>query len=130
MRYLHYEANEICQYVRSRNLTITRCDFESKSSPVTVNVDAVPEMLKKSETLWGLALPYYLAVAESAVGNALALGDAVEQIEATPMTKRFLLVAYQDAGIISVSGMILPFQIAARDAKWWTPYKSASRSLD
>lgn len=130
MRFLHYEVNEICHYVRLLDLSVTRCDFENKSSPMAVDVDAVPEMLKKSETLWGLALPYYLTVAESAMGNAFALGDAVEQIEAIPITERFLLVAYQDAGIISVSGVILPFQIAAKDAKWWAPYKSASRSLD
>jgi hypothetical protein len=34
---------------------------------------------------------------------------------------RFLLVAYQDDGIISVSGTTLPFQTSAKQAEWWRP---------
>jgi hypothetical protein len=34
---------------------------------------------------------------------------------------RFLVVAYQDGGIISVSGTMLPFQMSAERAEWWGP---------
>ncbi|MBS0219678.1 MAG: hypothetical protein JSR91_02955 [Proteobacteria bacterium] len=129
MRYLHYEVDEICNYTHSRCLAVSKCDFENKVTPVAVSIDAIEEMLKRSETLWGLALPYYLSIAKSVEANSLTLKEAVEQVEASPSADRFLLVAYQDAGVISVSGVALPFQIAARDAKWWAPYKSASRSL-
>jgi hypothetical protein len=129
MRYLHRSADEICRYVRSGSLAVTKCDYAASSPPIAVNASAIEEMLKRSETLWGLALPYYLCVSEAVETEGIPLKEAVSKIEASSAKDRFLIVAYQDGGIISVSGIMLPFQEEARIADWWAPYTSASHSL-
>jgi hypothetical protein len=130
MRYLHYEADQICEYVHSRGLVVTKCDFENKSPPIAAGAGAIEEMLKRSETLWGSALPHYFHVCKFVEAEAPSLKGAVVKIEASTDTDGFLIVGYQDGGLISVSGATLPFQIDARKAEWWAPYKSASRSSD
>jgi hypothetical protein len=126
MRYLHDEGFRICEYASSLGLAVTRCDVENKSSPTAVEANAIGEMLKSSEILWGAALPYYLCISETFEAKAPSLKEAVLQVEASTDRKKFLIIAYQDGGLISVSGAMLPFQIDARTAEWWAPYKSAS----
>jgi hypothetical protein len=126
MRCLHDEALKICEYASALGLVVTRCDVENKSPPAAVEASAIGEMLKRSETLWGTALPYYLCVSETFAAKAPSLKQAVMQVEASPDGKKFLIIAYQDGGLISVSGAMLPFQIDARTAEWWAPYKSGS----
>ncbi|HYD05104.1 MAG TPA: hypothetical protein VEC60_05240 [Reyranella sp.] len=128
MRYLHYDAARLCEYISVSGLLVAQCDFESKAPPNAVDVSAIQTMLKRSETLWGTALPYYLWISKSAEGNTASLAEAVAQIESSADQEKFLIVAYQDGGLISVSGIRLPFQVDARKADWWGPYKSASRS--
>jgi hypothetical protein len=129
VRYLHYEADHICNYVRSRHLAITKCDFQKKLPPGEVSVAAIEEMVGRSETLWGSALPYYLYVSSSFEREAPSLDEAVSQMEGSSADPvNFLVVAYQDGGVITVSRSKLPFQTSAREAEWWRPYKSASRS--
>lgn len=128
MRYLHYEAQPIRDYMQSRHLVVTKCDFENKHPPIEDHLNSIEEMLKRSETLWGAALPYFCYISGSFEANAPSLAKAVPQVEATSDADRFLIVAYQDAGLISISGVELPFQKGARDGKWWAPYRSASRS--
>jgi hypothetical protein len=128
MRCLHYEADQICKYVHSLGLVVTKCDFENKFPPIAAGTGAIEEMLKRSGTLWGLALPDYFYISKAFEAEAPTLKEAVLKIEASADADGFLIVAYQDAGLISVSGALLPFQIGARNAEWWAPYKSASRS--
>jgi hypothetical protein len=58
-------------------------------------------------------------VSKSIEAEALPLKDAVLKIEASPANNHFLVVGYEDGGVISVSGTTLPFQINARPADWW-----------
>jgi len=127
VRYLHYEAERIRDHIQSQHLAVTRCDFQKKSAPIEVEPSAVAEMLEKSQTLWGTALPHYLYVSQSFKGEAPSLNDAVSNVEALLEADAFLIVAYQDGGLITVSGSKLPFQADVQDASWWGPYKSASR---
>jgi hypothetical protein len=82
-----------------------------------------------AHTLWGAALPYYFIVSKLIEAGTISLKEAVANIEASPADDRFLIVAYQDGGLITVSAAALPFQLGARKADWWRPYKFASRSL-
>jgi hypothetical protein len=122
MRHLHDEAAGILEYMSSHGLTVTRRDFQGRPGTTAETADAIEEMLKRSETLWGTALPYYLYISKGPEGGPLALKQAVVEIEAAAEPERFLVVAYQDGGVISVSGTVLPFQRTARDAAWWAPY--------
>jgi len=127
MRYLHHGAEEIRKFIESLGLAVTKCDYANPSPPIAADASAIEDMLKQSETLWGAALPYYLSVSKSVEAEALPLKEAVSKIEASSAKDRFLLVAYQDGGMISVSGTVLPFQKEAKIANWWAPYTSASR---
>jgi hypothetical protein len=128
MRCLHAEAAGIREYVSLLGLAVTRCDFERKYPPTLADADACGEMLERSETLWGTALPYYLYISRSFEAEAPALKQAVEAVEASGARDGFLIVAYQDGGLISVSAVELPFQANARPADWWAPQASAQRS--
>jgi hypothetical protein len=109
-------------------LKVAKCDFEDGKPAVTVSVAAIDEMLSLTDTLWGTALPYYYEVANSPDAVSMPLEQAVASVEGAPWTERFLVVAYQDGGLITVSGVILPFQAGARKAEWWGPYRSAVRA--
>jgi hypothetical protein len=129
MRFLHSEAASIRAYVEAHELTVTKCDFERKSSSFLVDTNSIEELLSQSDTLWGSALPYYLYVSKLFEASAPSLKEAATVVEASAETDKFLLIAYQDGGVISVSGLALPFQASAKRAEWWAPYKSAARSL-
>ncbi len=116
-------------YASASGLLVIQCDFEAKTPPIPVDAGAIEAMLKRSDTLWGAALPYYLRVSRSAEANARSLKEAVEQVEASAEGETFLAVAHHDGGLISVSGVLLPFQVDAKDGAWWRPYKYASRCL-
>ncbi len=121
MRYLHLSTDELCEYVQSLGLTVMRCERSVKSSPVETDVAAIKKVLEISKTLWGAILPYYLSIATSIDAEAPPLEDAVSRVEASPIASRFLVIGYEDGGVISVSGSTLPFQAKAKPAEWWTP---------
>jgi hypothetical protein len=130
MRYLHQSADSICAYIRSRGLRGAKCDFEKALPMSAMDVDAIRDMLERANTLWGAALPFYVLVSRTVEADPPSLDEAVSRIEASPDDERFLIVAYQDGGLITVTGKHLPFQVNARKADWWRPYRSASRSRD
>jgi hypothetical protein len=121
MRYLHENPEKICDYVRVRGLVVSKCHSTEVSATVVLDVSAIEAMDKKTETLWGTSLPYYLFVSPVIEDKRLLLRDAVADAESWPSKDRFLLVAYQDGGLISASGMVLPFQEEALLAEWWAP---------
>jgi hypothetical protein len=129
MRYFHNDAARICAYISASGLSVARCDFEAKTPSIVVGAYAVPSMLQRSETLWGAALPYYLRISRSAEADARSLKKAVELIEGSAEEENFLAVAHHDGGLISVSGVLLPFQVDVEKADWWRPYRYASRCL-
>jgi hypothetical protein len=69
----------------------------------------------------GLSLPYYLRISEAPETEAISLERAVTKVEAGSIENRFLIVGYQDGGIISISGRMFPFQEHAKRADWWRP---------
>lgn len=120
MRYLHRQVGAICQYLESIGISVMRCSYDGSSPPSVAAPGAIEDMLKQSHTLWGLRLPYFLSVAKSIETETLPLQEAVLRVEASRSDK-FLIVAYQDDGIISISGTTLPFQEQAERAEWWRP---------
>jgi len=121
MRYIHQQIEEITAFVKATDLHVIKCSYKGSSSPEIVEPIAIEDMLTRSRTLWGLALPYYVIVSSSVNPEALSLREAVTRVEATAARDEFLLIAYQDGGIISVSGMTFPFQEHAQRADWWQP---------
>jgi hypothetical protein len=121
MRYIHQQADNISAYIQTAGLQLTKCSNNGASPPEIVELSSVDDMLARSRTLWGLALPYYLSARSSSDAEAPPLNEAVLQLEAGSARNEFLLVAYQDGGLISVSATNLPFQEKALSADWWGP---------
>jgi hypothetical protein len=119
MRFIHKESNEITSYVHSIDMHVMQCNSDGSSMSAEVPASSIEEMLRKADTLWGLALPYYLRISEAPETEAISLEKAVIEVEAPSIENRFLIVGYQDGGIISISGRTLPFQEHAERADWW-----------
>jgi hypothetical protein len=63
-----------------------------------------------------------MSVSERMETEVVTLAETVTSVEAAAASAvRFLVVAYQDDGIISISGTMLPFQMSAERAEWWGP---------
>lgn len=121
MRYIHRQADEICRYVESAGLQVMQCSVDGVLPPNIATSNLISDMLVKSATLWGLRLPCYARISKSANAPQLSLPEATAAIENDVMVDQFLIVAYQDGGLISVSGTKLPFQKEADTADWWRP---------
>ena len=78
-------------------------------------------MLEQSQTLWGLSVPHFICVSKSIATNCVSIDEAVAKTEGLESHDDFLIVAYQDGGLISISGRLLPFQEIAEPAEWWRP---------
>jgi hypothetical protein len=78
-------------------------------------------MLEQSQSLWGLSLPHFICVSKSIAAGCISISEAVAKTEALVSPEDFLIVAYQDGGIISISGTLLAFQEGADPAEWWWP---------
>ena len=121
MRYIHQQADDIIAYIKVAGLELAKCSNNGASAPELAELRSVEDMFARSRTLWGLALPYYISADSRSNGKALPLQEAVTQVEAGTARDKFLLVAYQDGGLISVSAVSLPFQEKASRADWWGP---------
>src|SRR5690348_4637202 len=120
MRFLHHQIDAIARYVSSIGLVVSKSDRNGRSRIITVDVEAIADMLGATEKLWGAPLPYYLHASKNKeTATARTLRDAVAAIEAPSRVEQFLLAGYEDGGLISVSGVTLPFQVGAKPANWW-----------
>lgn len=124
MRYLHNNADELVSYIQTHDLAVTKCDCSGVLGTSPADTGAIEDMLSKSNTLYGSLLPYYFVVSGSTKNEASPLKDAVSNIETSLTNDSFLVAAYEDGGILSVSSKTLPFQITARPADWWRPSKT------
>jgi hypothetical protein len=121
MRFIHQQTAEIRSFVDAAGLHVMRCSSDGSSPTITEPPSAIDVILAQSNTLWGLALPYFIRVSKSAAAGPLRLPEAVKKTEAATADDSFLIVAYQDGGVISISGRKLPFQEHAKPAGWWRP---------
>jgi hypothetical protein len=121
MRYLHIEVGDVVRFVTSANLAVSKCDRNGKIPPTRLDQAAIEEMLNATEKLWGGLLPYYLWVSKSYRERASTLREAVAEVQSASNPNEFVLVGYEDGGVISISGAELSFQVGARPANWWYP---------
>jgi hypothetical protein len=122
MRYIHHAADDIREYIERKGLCVVKRSCDGKPPLEVVTPGEIGDMLEQSHTLWGLVLPCFMSVSERMETEVVTLAEAVTSVEAAAASAvRFLVVAYQDDGIISVSGTMLPFQMSAERAEWWGP---------
>ncbi len=121
MKHIHHTHSEIEDYIASNNLAVSQCSNDGLTPPALAPADEVKNMLKESDTLWGTALPTYLLISKHEETKPRTLKEAVSQIESSAADDQFLIVAYQDGGLISVSRAALPFHEGADPAEWWYP---------
>jgi hypothetical protein len=113
MQFLHQTADEIYAYIKSRGLHVTKYSADGKSPPTPARPEIVKEMLATSETLWGDSLKWYVGVSGSDAESPLSLHEAVPSIERS-VGENFLVVAFNDGGIFTISSKLLPFQESAK----------------
>lgn len=118
MRYIHRDVTAVCEFIADNSLTITKLPLSGGSPAELFSVQDIEDMLKKSHKLWGTNLDYFFVVAASGVKKSMDLKKAVEYAESGDLNG-FILIAYQDGGIISVSRIVYPFQEGAELAAWW-----------
>ncbi len=121
MRYLHYEPGKIRDYISENCLRVWKCSFDGSSSPIEAQPDLIVEMFGASQTLWGRRLPYYAVASESSDVERVTLEQVVSEVESLKSSGKFVVAAYEDGGLITASGVVLSFQIDARQADWWWP---------
>jgi hypothetical protein len=122
MRYIHHAADDIREYIENNGLCVVKRRRDGRPPLEVATPSTIGDMLEQSHTLWGLALPNFVSVSKRAETELVTLADAVMSVEAAAASAvRFLVIAYQDDGIISVSGTVLPFQMSAERAEWWGP---------
>jgi hypothetical protein len=121
MRYLHYEAGKISRYICENHLHLLKCSYDGVAAPIEAEPGIIAEMFNASETLWGLRLPYYVIASKTPEAEMMSLQEAVSNAETAKIPDAFVVAAYQDGGLITVSGVVLPFQIDALPADWWWP---------
>jgi len=73
----------------------------------------------QSNLLWGLMPKTFVYVGIREPQGNLTLHKAIQDAEYAGNDASFLLVGYQDGGLISVSNRKLAFQAEAQPADWW-----------
>lgn len=121
MRFLHNRTSGIMKFVSRNELCVLKCLYDGSKPPELESASMIEQMLITSDTLWGLALPWYITLSPLAKVPRCTLSEAVLRVEASSKAEDLLLVAYQDGGIISVTCEVLAFQRGARRADWWQP---------
>lgn len=118
MKFIHHSVASICSFVADNNLTITRVHADGQNTGEISSTPDLLEMLEKSNKLWGTILDYFFIVTDYKFEYKIDLTNAVISVESGAING-FVLVAYQDGGVISVSGKAYPFQKDAESASWW-----------
>ncbi|PKR89713.1 hypothetical protein CXZ10_07385 [Pleomorphomonas diazotrophica] len=118
MRYIHHDVTAICDFIAGNNLNIIRLPPAEQNSSEIFRTANVEDMLEKSHKLWGTNLDYFFIVTDGDLDNNMDIKKAIEYTESGKI-RGFLLAAYQDGGIISVSNKVYPFQEGAEMAAWW-----------
>jgi hypothetical protein len=119
MRFLHERAEGIVDFIESNSLSVFACQNDASQAPIPAQSALIATMLDQSLTLWGDTLRHYAIISSFSEINPVPLSKMVLAIEASPEWASFLIAAYNDGGLISVSGSLLPFQQEAKKADWW-----------
>jgi len=118
MKFIHHNVTSVCDFIKDNNLTIKKIKSDGQNKGEISSTSELIEMLEKSNKLWGTSLGYFFIVDEYEINDDIDLKNAVISIESGTLPG-FILVAYQDGGVISVSGKAYPFQKEAESAVWW-----------
>ncbi len=118
MKFIHHSVTSICGFVSDNNLTVTRFQVDGQNIGEISSTHELNEMLEKSNKLWGTNLYYFFIVTDYKFEHNIDLKNAVISVE-SGVINGFVLIAYQDGGVISVSGKAYPFQKDAKSAPWW-----------
>lgn len=121
MKCIHHEVGAICSFVTDRGLSIVKLRSKGMHPNEKVPISSIEELLDRSNQLWGKSLEYFLSISEFRDFSGRGLRDTIASFE-TDGAAGFLLVAYQDGGVISISNKMYPFQRDALSAAWWHPY--------
>ncbi|WP_370677824.1 hypothetical protein [Pleomorphomonas sp. PLEO] len=118
MKRIHHDVTSICAFISTRKLVITKIRAGKQRFKETASPHDLAEMLEKSNTLWGTKLDYFFFVSDGDAPDNIDLANVVSSVESGAIPG-FILVAYQDGGVISVSNKPYPFQEDAEPAAWW-----------
>jgi hypothetical protein len=118
MRYLHKEFDPIAAYIRHRPVILHLLDCGGQNTE-TIEHSALEDYFERTHTYWGTAPKNYVYASFNAEIDPIPLGEALSRVEDVRTSNGFLLVGYNDGGLISISKEKLPFQDRAERAPWW-----------
>lgn len=120
MRFLHKQIGPILDYIRDRKLTSYLMEVRGKQAPRTVDLDFIRAYADDTAKYLGAApIDYILVMAKDAAMPTV--GVMIADIEGRLENSSFVLIGYNDGGVISVSNHRLPCQVDAQPAEWWKP---------
>jgi hypothetical protein len=119
MLFLHRDIELIEDYIASHRLRMAISDLLGTSSkPATM--EEVRQYFRETYEYQGEPAKAYILVAQHDNSDvALPLRQAAKEVEMQGGQEVFLLVGYEDGGVISISAALLPFQAHAPSAEWW-----------
>lgn len=120
MMTLHTDVEKVCEYLVRKDMTLWKSPIDGGESPVASRADDVRNFSRESDLLWGAAHAFYL-VSDKGLAK-LSLRSAAAEIKSRNAPDEFLLAAYQDGGLICISGQPVSFQRGEPEAEWWEPY--------
>jgi hypothetical protein len=122
VRFLHDTSSEISAFCAENKYHVFVVPNKSGTPPTIGKLHAIEDLLHQSQKLWGTSAPFYFVARKSQLlPDDRTLADAVVSVETMAWGDDFLLIAYQDGGLISVSGRRFTFQESAKPAPWWHP---------
>jgi hypothetical protein len=119
MRNLHRDISDILEYVRSSGLTCELEDVGGVAQPTKIGLDGVEDYFDATFSYHGDTPRKYLRFLSANSSLATHVKTAVREIEAGSVPGGFLLIGYEDGGVISISANELSFQSSEYDADRW-----------
>jgi hypothetical protein len=121
MRYYHKDVAQIAQFIEDNNLNLFHPDSEGKEVPRPVNLISLEDYLRNTQQLWGSFPETYFIVTHESRCSPISVDEAMKQAEAQASSIAFVLVGYNDGGVVSISNRKLPFQDQTHALANWEP---------
>jgi len=120
MRFLHKEFDSIVRFIDAHSLNTFVLDTEGAKAPRKVGARFLLNYGIATQQYNGAAPTDYIVVTEAASVESKKALDAIREKETENRALSFILIGYNDGGVLSISSRYLPFHDEAQRADWWT----------
>ncbi|WP_157961320.1 hypothetical protein [Microvirga flavescens] len=117
MRYFHTNIDKIMLFLAKNKSLLYLCDVSDNKICVSIDIHFLEKYYMNTHHYYGDRPEKYVYVTSDQNFEESSFSERIEEIEKDKFDPRFLLIGYNDGGIISVSGSKLEFQEI--EAPWW-----------